>query len=187
MTHGALILEKAPACAWLWDYATSVNNGVCLYAPEYFATTDPSVRRRSRQEQHWSESVVHRADGFGPGWRDTQYARYEPSWDGPFSNMCDECLRHIHSAIAVPLEASDEDARRTFNALHDVMHIYVELLAQRRRIRTVLALVPVSRWACAVGFTYESYCTLFLSSDAQVVADALTRIAEGGGSVEERW
>jgi hypothetical protein len=101
--------------------------------------------------------------------------------------MCDECLTHIHTAIAVPLETTDDGARRTFNYLYDVMDRYVELLIRRKRVQPILALVPASRWACAVGCTDEQFSTLFLTGDPEVVDSAIARLPEAGSRVDERW
>jgi hypothetical protein len=184
MSHGVVIVEREPMGAWAFEFAASQEGGVCFFASQHFIE---EVGTRGLRKPFWKDSFVRGVGRFGPDWSDTQYARYHPSWDRPFVEMCRVCLQCSFDGLAMPLDTSDDDAKLMFGKFYDATAEAGELLMKQKRPRQPLMKVSVDRWAFGVGFIQERSHSIFLSSELAIVSSAMECFGGADQQIVDRW
>src|SRR3954467_12952745 len=104
MTHGARISESNEPGKWLWDFATSINDSLCLDAPSHLGDrmSNSGIYGGDR-DQHWIEWFMEVAGELDPERPGSEFAVYQPPYDVPFSKMCRRLMARPFEGIAVPL------------------------------------------------------------------------------------
>jgi hypothetical protein len=191
MNHGVVMFSHGDMPELrIWEMAMDRGEFVVIYATRWMGRLDDGTGC-----EPWFSALVP-TTGEPPRFssclsvagddESTEYARYEPAYDGEFLEMCRRCLGAPWSSVVLPAIATDQEAMRLLGKLDSIQlqvwkYLYERFYVQRRHnlrnpkkspIRLSNLMQPIdprNGWAYFLGFFRDSV-VVFLSrreSDAE--------------------
>ena len=101
--------------------------------------------------------------------------------------MCRRCISSIHHGLGLPLAVADNEARRVYQCTDLASAEVIKLLGTNKKPIKPLQPLTVDKWAYAVGFTYESYKSIFLAANTDLLLRAKSYLDPDKHRVRWEW